>query len=90
MSTRYCFFDPDGTRGEKDEVIAYAMEQLAIADRDKVIMLGDRANDAWGAGRNGIGCLGALWGFEGREELLEAGVTELFETPLDVLNFFEN
>ena len=80
----------DGTRGEKDEVIAYAMEQLAIADRDEVIMLGDRANDAWGAARNGIGCLGALWGFGGREELLEAGVTELFETPLDVLNFFEN
>ena len=77
------------TEKQKDEVIAYAVKQLGITDPQSVWMIGDRANDVWGAARNQIQCLGALWGFGTPEELLEAGAAALCHTPSDVLNFFD-
>lgn len=74
----------DGTRGEKHEVIAYAVEQLGISDRSTVLMIGDRAGDVLGAKENGIACIGALWGFGSREELFEAGAFAICEKPTDV------
>lgn len=79
----------DGTRGEKDEVIAYALRQLDISDPASVLMLGDRANDVWGAAENSIDCLGVLWGFGTERELLEAGAVALCKAPADVLPFFQ-
>ena len=80
----------DGTRGEKDEVIAYAREQLAILDPSSVLMIGDRANDVRGALKNKMQCLGVLWGFGTAEELIEEGAMALCSTPAEVLNFFDN
>lgn len=79
----------DGTRNEKHEVIAYAMEQLGIPDASSVLMVGDRRDDVVGATRNGVDCLGVLWGFGTREELLEAGATALLKTPIEIMHFFE-
>ena len=80
----------DGTRGEKDEVISYAKEQLGIRDSRRVLMIGDRANDVWGARQNKMECLGVLWGFGTAEELEGEGAMALCSTPADVLNFFDN
>ena len=79
----------DGTRNEKHEVIAYAMEQLDIPDASSVLMVGDRRDDVVGAARNGVDCLGVLWGFGSREELLEAGATALLDSPTEIMRFFE-
>lgn len=80
----------NGVRGEKHEVIAYALEQLAIQDPASVIMVGDRADDVIGASKNEIQTLGALWGFGSREELLGAGAVRVFKTPDLLAHFFGN
>ena len=74
----------DGTRGEKHEVIAYAMQQLGITDPADVLMIGDRRDDVLGAARNGIACAGALWGFGSEAELRDAGAKLLFQTPAEL------
>lgn len=68
----------DGTRNEKHEVIAYAMEQLGLRDPSGILMIGDRRDDVLGAARNGVDCAGVLWGFGSRAELLDAGAKYLF------------
>jgi len=67
----------DGTRGEKSEVIAYAMEQLGLSDGNGVLMIGDREHDVLGAKAYGMDCAGVLWGFGTEEELCRAGATYL-------------
>ncbi len=77
----------DGTRGEKHQVIEHAMERLGIAERSKVLMLGDRKNDADGARLCSIDCAGVLWGFGTKEELTDAGAKYLFDEPLSLEEF---
>lgn len=77
----------DGTRGEKHQVIEYAIQQLGIADRRSILMLGDRQNDVEGAKRCGVDCAGVLWGFGSSEELRTAGATLLFEKPSEAERF---
>lgn len=77
----------DGTRSEKHEVIEHAIEQLGIADRKTVLMIGDRKNDADGAKKCEMDCAGVLWGFGTSQELAEGEATYLFETPSDLEAF---
>ena len=79
----------DGTRGEKHEVIAYAMEQLGIHDPAEILMIGDRDNDVLGAKQLGIDCAGALWGFGSKEELSDAGAKYLCRSPKEIQALFE-
>ncbi len=74
----------DGTRNEKAEVIAYAMEHLELHDPSKILMLGDREHDTKGAAVHGMDSVGALWGFGTAEELLSTGAKAVFKTPLDL------
>lgn len=75
----------DGTRNEKSEVIAYALEQLKIRDPRAVWMIGDRRDDILGAHANGIEAIGAAWGFGSREELEAAGAAFLCESADELL-----
>ena len=75
----------DGTRNEKEEVIAYAMQELGIRDPAEVLMIGDRRDDVIGAAKNGIDCAGVLWGFGSEKELLDAGAKYIFGTPAELL-----
>lgn len=77
----------DGTRSEKDEVIAYAMEQLGNPDPASVLMIGDRGSDVTGAAKSRVACAGALWGFGTAEELQAAGAIRLLHTPLEITTF---
>lgn len=79
----------DGTRNEKDEVIEYAVEQLGIAEKDAIVMVGDRAGDVLGAERNGVRTVGVLWGFGSREELEAAGAWQVVNKPEEIADFFE-
>ena len=78
----------DGTRNEKHEVIAYAMEQLGISDPASVLMVGDRDNDVLGATRNNVDCTGVLWGFGSARELTETGAISLLHEPHELLRYF--
>ena len=77
----------DGTRNEKHEVIAYAMGRLSITDPKKILMIGDRRDDVVGAGKCGISCVGVLWGFGSRDELVSAGAVKTVKTAGELLEF---
>lgn len=75
-----CGSELDGTRVNKDEVIAYALEKAGIADLRSTVMIGDREHDVIGAQKAGIDCIGVLFGYGSHEELQEAGAALLVET----------
>lgn len=80
----------DGTRNEKHEVIAYAMDKLGIPSPDAVLMVGDRRDDVVGAARCNMACVGVAWGFGTKEELCEAGAIGVISTPEELLAYFED
>src|SRR5699024_222101 len=64
----------DGTRTDKAEVIEEALRQLGCEkNRQNVLMVGDRLHDVQGAASCGLQCIGAAYGYGGREELEHAG-----------------
>lgn len=67
----------DNSRTDKAKVIAYAMEQCGITASDGVIMVGDREHDVIGAKKNGLACVGVLFGYGSAEELTAAGAVKL-------------
>ncbi len=70
----------DGTRADKEELIAYVLAEESISPRDAT-MIGDRDHDIKGALSNGVRPVGALWGFGSRDELTRAGASVLCESP---------
>ena len=77
----------DATRNSKDKVIAYALENIDIKDKSKVVMIGDRHHDIDGAMDNSIDSVGVLWGFGSREELETAGATYIAESVQEILKY---
>jgi phosphoglycolate phosphatase len=80
----------DGTRVRKSEVIAYALDQLKIADKEKTIMIGDREHDIVGAYNQGIDSMGVLYGYGSKEELVQAGAKYIAQSVLDIGDFLVN
>ena len=82
---QYCDFicgaTLDETRTDKAEVIAYALETAGITDKSRVVMVGDREHDVLGAKKNGLPCVGAVYGYGSAEELTAAGADYISETP---------
>ncbi len=77
----------DSTRNTKDAVIKYALEKSGISDTSKIVMVGDREHDIFGAKANGIDSIGVLYGFGDRDELTAAGATHIIENVRDVLKY---
>lgn len=71
----------DNTRVNKDQVIAYALTECGIEDKERAVMIGDREHDIFGAKKNGLASIGVLFGFGSREELASAGADYIVETP---------
>lgn len=65
----------DGTKIKKDEIISYLLQKHRITDKQKVVMIGDREHDVWGAKKVGIDSIGVLYGYGDYKELENAGVT---------------
>lgn len=87
--TDICGATFDDQRSRKDEVIRYALDKNGIADKSRVVMVGDRKYDTAGAREVGIASIGVLYGFGSEEELLTAGtdrivatVEELYQTVM--------
>ena len=75
----------DGSRTAKDEVIEEALRRLGYEKhREQVVMVGDRRYDVEGAGKCGLQCVGAAFGYGGREELEKAGAVFIAETVEDL------
>lgn len=70
-------FDADAE--PKAVTIERAMRALPAGAR--AVMVGDREHDVHGAAAHGLDCIGVLWGFGTRDELLGAGAAAVAETP---------
>lgn len=70
----------------KRDIILEAMEKLGAADKERVLMVGDRCFDIEGAAAAGVKSCGALWGYGNKEEFLEYKADFIAEKPLDVIN----
>lgn len=70
----------DEKRTRKEEVLAYALEQLAIPDLSEAVMVGDRCYDVEGAKAFGLDSVGVLYGYGTRQELETAGASRLAES----------
>lgn len=75
----------DGTRSKKSDIIAYAISEMGITEKEQCLMVGDRAQDINGAIANGIDSLGVLFGYGDSEELESAGATYIAESVKDIL-----
>lgn len=80
----------EGKRQRKSEVIAHTLEEMTAlhgerVDPAEVVMIGDRRHDIIGAREHGIDCIGVLWGFGSRDELVDAGAVSIAEAPADLL-----
>ena len=75
-----CGEQPGGPRDSKAKVVAEVLRRLGAEAADAVLV-GDRAQDAVGAAANGIGFLGAGWGYARPDELAGEVVCA---TPADV------
>jgi len=69
----------NGERTDKAEVLKYAFEKCNIHDMSSCIMIGDRKFDIIGAKSVGISSIGVLYGYGGKEELMEADADYLAE-----------
>jgi phosphoglycolate phosphatase len=74
----------DGTRSDKAELLAYALDQTQ-ADPARAIMIGDRSHDVTGARKNGMKAIGVLYGYGTLTELTEAGADHLCAAHPDVV-----
>ena len=70
----------DERRTDKAEVIAYALQTAHVTDTAATVMVGDREHDVKGAAKNGLPCIGALYGYGSREELSAAGAAAIADT----------
>ena len=66
--------------------LRYLMDSLGKQPQD-CIYIGDSNVDVMTAHNGGLRCIGAEWGFRGRQELVDAGVDFLAENPIDILQF---
>lgn len=77
----------DGTRSKKADIIAYALAEMRITEKEKCLMVGDRAQDINGAIANGIDSLGVLYGYGDRAEHICANATYIAETVEDIIKY---
>ena len=77
--TRICGADLDRARNNKDQVIAYLLEQNP--EQRPRLMVGDTAYDVTGAAAHGISTIGVAWGYGDVSEMRQAGAIAIAENP---------
>lgn len=78
---------PEKKRELKHQVIEDALVHLGNPKLSEVVLVGDTRFDAEGAAKVGIDCIGVLYGFGKREELVAAGATYIVEKVEDIIKF---
>jgi len=79
----------NGIRSDKGELIAYVMltENLLPAE---VLMIGDREHDVIGAKKNGVPCIGVVYGYGTEEELRSGGALSIAASPRQIIELVES
>ncbi len=70
----------------KADVINHGLSVMGISDRSKVLMIGDRKFDIYGAKECHLDSLGVLYGFGSREEFEAAGADYICQDFSEVLS----
>jgi phosphoglycolate phosphatase len=73
----------DNRNADKRDLIRHILDQERF-DSAQAVMIGDREHDAIGAKTNGMAAIGVTWGYGSRQELLDAGVARLVDSPHDL------
>lgn len=81
-----CGSEFDGTRGQKWEVIEYALQSFGISP-DEAIMVGDRKYDVIGAKKCGVECIGVRFGYAEPGELEREGAVYVAENADDLFEY---
>ena len=79
----------DEKRNKKDEVIAYALDDMRI-DADDAVMIGDRCYDIEGGRKHGLMSVGVLYGFGDERELTDAGADHIAANIKELKKILEN
>ncbi|MDO4355636.1 MAG: dTMP kinase [Clostridia bacterium] len=78
---------PDWSEKHADKAKLVRSALPAGADPKRACMVGDRMFDMQGAKANEVVAIGALYGYGSREELLESGADQVFETVSDMTDW---
>lgn len=70
----------DKEAGKKVSVVKAALKAAGCNDLSRAVMVGDREHDVLGAKKNGLPCIGAVYGYGTAEELTAAGAAALADT----------
>ena len=79
----------DGTRTDKAEVIAEALAQLSIGNKEQVVMVGDRKHDILGAKKMQMDSIGVTYGYGSYQELNDAGADYIVDNIDKLKKLFE-
>jgi phosphoglycolate phosphatase len=75
----------DGKFDRKTDLLAHLVRHYQTAP-ENALMIGDRDRDVEAALHVGTHCLGVLWGFGSREELLGAGAKHMVRRPDELVH----
>jgi phosphoglycolate phosphatase len=79
----HIYFDLDGTRANKTDLLNYALAENPHASSRT--MIGDRKHDLIGAVANGIRPVGVSYGYGSSEELNAAGAIGIADSPAELI-----
>lgn len=79
----------DEKRNKKDEVIAFALDEMNV-DAGDAVMIGDRKYDIEGGRKHGLMTVGVLYGFGDERELTDAGADHIAANIKELKKFLEN
>lgn len=74
----------DGKIKEKGQVIDLALRNIGREHQTETLMIGDREHDVKGAEEHALPCLGVLYGYGSRQELMQAGAAAVCEQVRDL------
>ena len=78
----------DGRISKKEDVISHLLEEMGVADKSEILMVGDRYHDIEGARANNLNSAGVLWGYGSEEELENAGADYILAKPSEISEMF--
>lgn len=75
----------DGTHANKADLLRHIQDSHKL-EKQSGLMIGDTVFDVLAGKENGIQTAGVIWGYGTREQLSEAGVHKIHETPSELRN----
>lgn len=79
----------DNSRGKKEEVIQYILDEFSILDKSQSLMIGDKAQDLIGARKCEIDGAGVSYGYGTMEELSSQEPMIIFDSPEEIIEYLE-